>query len=210
MFKINVNNEVNMLNTELNKQNITNEIAFKSPFFFSSEHLSNNSFDISFIVNKQKPDETNDQYTKYTLDKTYNIPILKPFVRASEQNVMYYFKRSNKRLDIHRNLEYRNFYICKKGSFDIYFIHPDYKDNFVDDYNNIVSSETKIKFLKEQNYFKKISVSTNDIVYVPNYWIVYIESTSKRSAIQTLHYKSLLNELCFLANKIDLQNIIGF
>ena len=118
-FKINPYNELSTLN-DICKQDITNTIYYKLPFIF----------DGSTILNKVDLSACTYLKDKNTYIKTYNsTPILEPYVKFFTKNEIYKLKKG-KILDIHRNLECRNFYMVHKGKISITCIHPKYAEHF--------------------------------------------------------------------------------
>ena len=77
------------------------------------------------------------------------------------------------------------------GKVTIYCIHP----KFVNiDISNI-----------ENDDILRVELHPNSILFVPNYWSVYIKSHEK-SVIEKVQYKTILNEVNFLYDKIKRQS----
>ena len=187
MFKINLNNELYEYTEEMTKQQITSEINYKLPFYFHSSHLQNN---------------------RYILDTSYNMqdyryisrPILEPFVKFFTNSSTINLKRKEKS-EIMHHLHFRNFYLMKNGHANFYIIHPKYADNFIID-NKVKTDKTTIDFIKREKDFIKCEMKKDDIIFIPNYWFVFIESKSDKTNIEKIQYKSILNEVCFIYDKL--------
>lgn len=211
MFKINKNNLVETFNDEYTKQNITNDIAYKLPFKIEESTIVNDDNKPDIIETFQKK-----KYSEHRC--IYNsIPLLEPFVKYFTNVVYYEVPTKNTSFKIREFLYYRNFYIVNNGEIDIYLIHPKYRENFLESVKVKKSEETKINnnkqinklitnkknigFIKSKEYFHKIRLRKHDILFIPNYWISYIESASDNCSFQLVQYKTILNELCFLYDK---------
>ena len=193
IFKINVNNEVSKFDEELSKQNITNEIAYKLPFYFNINHLSRKNTEKISLIKKEKYYEVNE--TMYE-----NIPLLEPFVKYFPNNKLYEINKKKKHIPLECHKHYRNFYIIKKGSAIVTLIHPKYKENFINN-NEIETTKDKISYIKNSENFNRVELNENDILFVPNYWIVLLESRQDKTNIELIQYKTILNELCFIREK---------
>ena len=85
MFKINKNNEVYEFDNVLSKQNITNEIAYKYPFYFNIDHIIQNNPNGKIIEKSQNYNIYNQNYE--------SINILEPFVKFYDNNIKIEFKK---------------------------------------------------------------------------------------------------------------------
>ncbi len=192
MFKINKNNEIYEFNNVISKQNITNEIAYKLPFYFNMQHLIQET-------NNGKIIEKHKYYNIYKQNYE-NINILEPFVKFYNNNLKFEFKKKNKNLPLEYFKHYRNFYIVKEGSIKVTLIHPKYKENFIQN-NKLITNKENIKFIKDNSQFKSIDLNKNQCIFIPNYWIVFLENIESNTTIELLQFKSLMNELCFIKEK---------
>lgn len=192
-IKINKNNEFYLYENELTRKNINNEINLKLPFYFNGKHL-NEKINKSNLIIKDKE--------KKIYNKTYEtIKILEPYINFDVENTIYYLDKKQN-IGIHTNLTNNNYYFIKKGKCKFCLIHPKYKDNFYKN-NEISCDNKKIKYIKENDNFKVLECYENTIIYVPNYWLVYIEnSDSKQSIIEIIKYKTIINKLLFLYEKV--------
>jgi len=192
MFKVNKNNEIFNFNNTLSKQNITNEIAYKLPFYFNMDHLMRET-------NNGKLIEKHKYYNIYKQNYE-NINILEPFVKFYYNNTKIELKKKNKYLPLEYFKHYRNYYIVHNGSVKITLIHPKYKENFIQN-NKIITNKENIKFIKNNLQFKSVVLNKNQCIFIPNYWIVLVENYDTNSTIELIQFKSLINELCFIKEK---------
>ena len=162
---------------EVSKETILSNIYFKIPFVFDGT-----------TIIKNLPDKKGKIYTK----EYESLPMLEPSVRFFTNDTIYKLKK-NKFIDIHRNLECRNFYILHSGKVQIYCIHPKYKDKL--DLSNL-SNPKNIEFI-ENNDVICMQLFPNSILFIPNYWYVYIKA-SEKSVVEKVQYKTILNEINFL------------
>lgn len=209
-FKISVYNEFTSLD-ELSKEKILSSIYYKLPFVFDGTTIIKpiSSDDLKMIKkknkeknkkekeknkeNKEKDKEKDKRFKEYS--KEYEtLPMLEPSVRFFTKNTIYELKN---KIDIHRNLECRNFYLIHSGKVDIYCIHPKYKhltENARENENeNLIETNSDILH---------VELHPNSILFVPNYWHVYIKS-SEKSIIEKVQYKTILNEINFLYDKYN-------
>jgi hypothetical protein len=166
-------------------------IYYKLPFVFDGTNILK-SFDIKDIKRDSKKKESeikikNIKPIKNKYQKTYEtMPLLEPSVRFFTKNTVYELKK-NKKIDIHHNLECRNFYLIHTGKVVIYCIHPKYKKQIND-------KEFDIEKLTD---VLQVELYPNSILFVPNYWYVYVKSLEK-SIVEKVQYKTILNEVNFL------------
>lgn len=177
-FKINKLNEFTTIDhTNISKENILTSIYYKLPFVFDGTTIIKNLDAKNLDTIKS---ETKDKI--YT--KTYEpLPLLEPSIRFFTKDTIYKLKKG-KEIKIHTNLECRNFYMVHSGKVDIYCIHPTMKD-----------IDTK----KIDDNVLRVELYPNSILFVPNYWSVYVKA-SEKSVVEKVQYKTILNEINFLYN----------
>jgi hypothetical protein len=182
-FKINPLNELSIL-TDKCKQEISNTCYYKLPFIIN-EATFINTIDISNCT-KYNDAKSSDLKSNNVYIKEYeNIPLLEPYVKFFTSNKIHKIKK-NKIIDIHSNLECRNFYIVHKGNVEITCIHPKYKDHL----NNI--NANTYKFIENHSNMIHITLHENEILFLPNYWYIYIKS-NKNTIIEHIKYSTILN-----------------
>lgn len=119
----------------------------------------------------------------------------------------------------------RNFYHITEGKCVMYLIHPKYRDQFNSKfiYSNINDimydyrpepsiDETIVhKYIKENSFVLKLICDKDTIVYVPNFWLVYIETNNMEEdcVIELFQYKTYLNELV-IQTKTNVIDKIGY
>ena len=188
-FKISALNEFSQIKDEddLSKQKIMTTIYYKLPFVFDGTSIIK-PFDIKDIKRDTKNNLKDTKKLKYH-QKTYEkLPLLEPSVRFFTKNTVYELKK-NKKIDIHHNLECRNFYLIHSGKVIIYCIHPKYK--------NQINKEFDIEKFTDA---LQVELYPNSILFVPNYWYVYVKGLEK-SVVEKVQYKTILNEANFLYDK---------
>ena len=199
MFKINKNNIVEDFDEVLSKQSITSEIAYKYPFKFNFSHLDLD-YNISNI-DENTSIEQGKNCKKEILDYKHN-HIFEPYVSHSHECHQYTLYNDKSYSNLVQNLYYRNFYFAKKGKLNVILVHPQYVENFIKD-NEISTSKKNLKYLKSNDHFIHVELKKHEALFVPNYWVVFIENKqSKESMFYLIQYKSMMNELCFLKKKI--------
>jgi hypothetical protein len=199
-FKISVFNEFTNVD-DVCKESIMSSIYFKLPFVFDGTTI------LKPLIEKKEKDR------RKIYKKTYErLPILEPSVRFYTNDTIYELKK-NKHIDIHRNLECRNFYMVHKGKVIIYCIHPKYKDNMnfnSENMNDNLSGVTSLKsnsldknieFIENNSEILRVELYPNSILFIPNYWFVYVKAIEK-SVIEKVQYKTILNEINFLHDKV--------
>ena len=149
-FKINPLNELSELN-DICKQEISNTCYYKLPFVFDGKLILNN-IDLSNNIKSYEP-----------------MPLIEPYVKFFTSTSMHKLKE-NKMVKLHKNLECRNFYIMHKGSAKVTCIHPKYDSNFKNINGNTYS------FIESHKQMIHLELKENEILFVPNYWYVYIKS----------------------------------
>ena len=192
-FKISSYNEFTELK-EINKKSILSAIYYKLPFVFDGTNIIK-------PFKKDKKDKNKIHIKPYE-----SLPLLEPAVRFFTTDTIYELKKDKKDKDkkdkdkdkkdkdkkdkdIHTNIHCRNFYMVHSGKVTIYCIHPKYTDADTD-ISNIETSD----ILRAELY-------PNSILFVPNYWKVYIKAHEK-SVIEKVQYKTILNEVNFFYDKI--------
>lgn len=187
-LKINKNNELYLFNHEQTRYNINKETYLKLPFYFDGTHLNQKIDKTNMILL-----ETNDKYVKY--QKNYEqIHLLEPYIKFFPHNYIYTIK-TKQYIPLHKNDCQTNFYFIKKGICNITLIHPKYKDNF---YKNgeLITNSKIINYLKQNTSFQRIKVYKNTLLYIPNYWLIFIENNSSKSSIvECIHYNNLIDSL---------------
>lgn len=189
--KINKNNDLYLIDNITNSK-INNEIYLKLPFYFAATHL-NKQFDL----NEYNLIETNKNYKKY--NKIYEkIHLIEPNINFTPKNTVIEIK-SKKNYPIHENNESINYYFIKKGHVKVCLIHPMFKENFYID-KKILNTSKSINYIKNNNNFKFLECKKNTMIYVPNFWIVYIENMDSKNncIIEIINYKTIINKLLSL------------
>ncbi len=193
-FKISLFNEFTDIK-DICKEKIQSTIYFKLPFVFDGTTI------LKPIHEKKEKDRRKIYIRPYE-----KMPLLEPSVRFFTNNTIYELKK-NKHIDIHRNLECRNFYMIHSGKVIVYCIHPKYKDNLNIKSTKDTSTKDKndkldknIEFIENNPEILRIELYPNSILFIPNYWFVYVKSLEK-SIIEKVQYKTILNEVNFLHDK---------
>ena len=196
VLKINKNNKLYLFEEELSKKNIQSEISLKQPFFFNGKHINE-----TINLKKLKIIEKANSYKKYQKDYE-NITLLEPSFSFNVNDNIYKIKPLNN-LNLQRHLHNYNYYIVKKGKCKISLIHPKYKDNFIKN-NILISNKENIDFIKNCDHYKFLECYQDTIIYVPNFWIVFIENIDEKNDLQIelIQYKTLFNEILFLKEKL--------
>lgn len=180
-FCINNDNEITHL-VDVSKENITNQVYIKVPFYFNYTLYNK---DITPIKKKE-------QYIHECI--SYNEPLLEPYSKSTSVFILYKIPIDKYKID--NNLYCRTFYYVKKGTFTFICIHPKYKEHFI-------YKKPKPSFIKEFSYFITIELKEEQILFLPCYWYIYIEPLTKDSQCLKINYKTPLNETNFLYDKID-------
>lgn len=184
-------NELNTL-YDINHNEITNQIYYKLPFFFKAEHIEHN-VDISQCLIE------ND----YLIKPYETYKLLEPSVKFFNTNVIYH----NNKHYLHYNLHCRTFYKCLNKPIDFIIIHPKYKDNFNELKDGCYETNDKIiSYIKNSKNFINITIQKDEILFIPNYWIVYFELCENK--IEKIQYSTILNQFSFLFYKLAFYNKI--
>lgn len=202
-FKVNGFNEFTVLD-DVCKDSIMNTIHYKLPFVFDGTNIMP-SYDLSQCTKFDKSNETKfdksnnfDKSNKSNKNKniflkTYeSVPMLEPVVKYFTKDTLYKLKK-DKRIDLHKNLECRNFYLVHKGSINVSCIHPKYKEhlNNKNDINDFIDKHSQILH---------VDLSANSILFVPNYWFVSIKATDD-AIVEKVQYTTILNKVNFWLDK---------
>jgi hypothetical protein len=180
-FKVSPANELSKLK-DVCKEDITNTIYFKLPFMFDGSTIIKN-------VNVDECTKLDDTYIK-----TYeSIPMLEPYVKYFTNNEIYKIKKG-KQIKLHRNLECRNFYILHKGKVNITCIHPKYNEHF-----KSVTKETDA-FIENHEHMIHLELTEKQVLFVPNYWYIYIKAEDKHTIIEKIQYSTIMNQVNILWN----------
>jgi hypothetical protein len=187
-FKISGFNEFTDIN-DVCKEKIMSSIYFKLPFVFDGTMI------LKPLVEKKEKDR------RKIYKKSYEkLAMLEPSVRFFTNDTIYELKKG-KHIDIHRNLECRNFYMVHSGKVIVYCIHPKYKDNMnilnLDKKSKIDKIDKNIEFIENNPEILRVELYPNSILFIPNYWFVYVKAFEK-SIIERVQYKTILNEVNFL------------
>ena len=188
-FKISIFNEFANID-DVCKEKIMSTIYYKLPFVFDGTTI------IKTLDEKKEKDR------RKIYKKLYeNLPMLEPSVRFFTNDTIYELKKG-KYIDVHRNLECRNFYMVHSGKIIVYCIHPKYKDNMNLDIkkDKINKIDKNIEFIENNSEILRIELYPNSILFVPNYWFIYVKALEK-SVVEKVQYKTILNEVNFLHAK---------
>jgi len=180
-----INSENELLNvSDVCKTELTSTIYKKQPFLFNG------------ITLRKEPELSNTKISHKYYDifvSTYQpSPLLEPTVRFFPASHVYKFNKSGKSI-LETNLECRTFYRVHTGSFHMTCIHPKYKDHFTEKHDS--------KFIKEHTQMIHLEVHPDSILFIPNYWFVYIEPLTKDASLEKIQYSTILNQVNFLYKK---------
>jgi hypothetical protein len=186
-FRISKENEFIELD-DICRKEITNNIYFKQPFYFDGSSIKRN------VKLNDDLKTSHKGYDSYTL--TYeSIPLLEPTVKFFPKSSVYYFRKANKNAEVETNLECRNFYIVHKGKAKITCIHPKYTEHFL-------QKDKNIDFIKTNDNMIHVELDENKILFVPNYWYIFMESVDKDTLVEKIQYKTILNRVNFIYDNI--------
>lgn len=161
---------------EVSQEEITNTVYYKLPFLIENSNIPPLCFKDYIKVDKN------------TYSKTYEpMPLLEPLVKFFTKNTIYKIKK-DKKIPIHHNLECRNFYIIQSGTVHVTVIHPKYTDLSMN--------------IEEHSKMIHLELTKGQILFVPNYWNVYIKANEK-SIIEKIQYSTIMNQFNFLWNNIN-------
>lgn len=193
-FKISEFNEFTDIN-DICKEKIMSSIYFKLPFVFDGTTI------LKPIEKKEKKEKDRRKIYKKLYEK---LPMLEPSVRFFTNDTIYELKKG-KHIEIHRNLECRNFYMVHSGKVIIYCIHPKYKDNL--NFDKIDKIDKNIDFIENNPEILRVELYPNSILFVPNYWFVYVKSLEK-GIVEKVQYKTILNQVNFIHDNYLNNNLI--
>jgi hypothetical protein len=186
-FCINSENEILSL-SDVCKTEITTFIYKKQPFLFNGSTLRREP-DFS---NKTKSKNTNSKNHEIFVSTYEPLPLLEPTVKFFPSSSFYKFNKTGKSI-LETNLECRSFYRVHTGTFRMTCIHPKYKEHFTEKHNS--------KFIKEHEQMLHVEVHPDTILFIPNYWFVYIEPLSKDATLEKIQFSTILNQANFLYKK---------
>jgi hypothetical protein len=181
-FKINPYNELSSLK-DVCKQEISNTTYFKLPFIFDGTSIL------------QKVNLNNCIKQDQCYKKTYeSMPLIEPYVKFFPTDTIYELKK-NKNIEVHRNMECRNFYIVHSGKVKITCIHPKYREHFTN------MNEKTNEFIENHDNMIQLELVENQILFLPNYWYVYIKSLKKNTIVEKVQYSTIMNQFNIVWNK---------
>lgn len=193
--KINKNNKIYHYDKELTRQNISNEILLKAPFHFDGAHLNS---PLEFGNYKSKKKDKDNKMKEYIMVQD-EILLLKPYVKSEVSDTLYCMK-ANGKIDIHSNDESINYYFIRSGSAEIFLIHPKFKDNF--SMKKKSSNKETHKYIENNEHFHNLKCKAGSVVFVPNYWMVYIKNSDDLDcSIEKISYSTLINKFMFYFKK---------
>ena len=180
-----INSENELLNvTDVCKTELTSSIYKKQPFLFNGMTL------------RKEPELSKNKISHKHYDifvSTYQpSPLLEPTVRFFPSSHFYKFSKPGKSI-LETNLECRSFYRVHTGKFHMTCIHPKYKEHFTEKHDS--------KFIKEHTQMIHLEVHPDSILFIPNYWFVYIEPLTKYASLEKIQYSTILNQVNFLYKK---------
>ena len=180
-----INSENELLNvSDVCKTELTSTIYKKQPFLFNG------------ITLRKEPELSNTKISHKYYDifvSTYQpSPLLEPTVRFFPASHVHKFNKPGKSI-LETNLECRTFYRVHTGSFHMTCIHPKYKDHFTEKHDS--------KFIKEHTQMIHLEVHPDSILFIPNYWFVYIEPLNKDASLEKIQYSTILNQVNFYYKK---------
>lgn len=180
-----INSENELLNvSDVCKTELTSTIYKKQPFLFNGMTL------------RKEPELSKNKISHKHYDifvSTYQpSPLLEPTVRFFTASHFYKFSKPGKSI-LETNLECRTFYRVHTGKFHMTCIHPKYKEHFTEKHDS--------KFIKEHTQMIHLEVHPDSVLFIPNYWYVYIEPLTKDASLEKIQYSTILNQVNFLYKK---------
>ena len=125
--------------------------------------------------------------------------LLKPYIKSNVSDTLYSMKEKGS-IDIHSNDESINYYFVRTGSADVFLIHPKFKDNFSFSKKN--GNKEIQKYIENNEHFHKLECKEGNIIFVPNYWLIYIKNSGKSEcSIEKLSYMTLINKFMLYFKK---------
>lgn len=180
-----INSENELLNvSDVCKTELTSTIYKKQPFLFNGMTL------------RKEPELSNNKISHKHYEifvSTYQpSPLLEPTVRFFPVSHFYKFGKPGKSI-LETNLECRTFYRVHTGRFHMTCIHPKYKEHFTEKHDS--------KFIKEHTQMIHLEIHPDSVLFIPNYWFVYIEPLTKDASLEKIQYSTILNQVNFLYKK---------
>jgi len=202
-FKVNPNNEIQHLNSnDIQKNFIDREVLYKLPFYFDHKVFDISNTDNAYIQ-IEKASKKNSYIDIYS--KPYKkMKLIEPNILFETKNIVYKFPKERSHIGLHENISFRNFYIIHEGVANVIIVHPSYKDLFVND-GKLITTKKSIEFLKNNENFIFIELHKNSILYVPNYWLVFVEQkkgVESNLELEKIEYIPFVNKLNFLYNNM--------
>jgi hypothetical protein len=197
-FKINVNNEIYEFDKTQTRRSISSETNLKLPFYFNIKHIFKkpNNLDTLKLIQK-----TNHHRIYRNLNKKYTL--FEPYMKHKCENECIEIKSHS---DIEVNMNKSTFYYVYDKNIRFHIIHPNYCDHLLS--NGLIKQDKKtIKYIKDNPDFIHFNPSQNDIIYIPNYWYVFIEhigstTETKSPLIEKLSYVSIIDDLISSLEKV--------
>jgi len=183
-FCINSENELLSV-SDVCKTELTSTIYKKQPFLFNGMTLRKEP-------ELSKSSKISHKYYDIFVSTYQPSPLLEPTVRFFPTSHVYKFNKSGKSI-LETNLECRTFYRVHSGSFHMTCIHPKYKEHFTEKHDS--------KFIKEHTQMIHLEVHPDSILFIPNYWFVYIEPLTKDASLEKIQYSTILNQVNFYYKK---------
>ena len=195
-FKVNPRNEIEFVESkDIDKKTLDRKVLFKLPFYVQN-HIYENDIKLESLKLVEKACKQS-RYVETYIKPYEKLNLIEPNILFDVKNHVYKFVKSKSRLDLHTNLSFRNFYSVKEGVAIFILIHPSYKDLFMKN-NKLQTGEKTIQFMKNNPNFIFIELHKNSILYVPNYWMVYMEPVTKETTdviIEKIQYIPVVNKL---------------
>jgi hypothetical protein len=168
------------------KEEITNYVYFKQPFLFDGTSVTLDAIDTLHTTQLGK-------CTIGALDyPSKGYELLEPNVRFYPKHFLIKLDEVGDYCPVEMNLECRTFYKVHQGKVQAVCIHPKYSEHFNHDNH---------EYAKSNHRFLHLELHKNSILFLPNYWHVYIEALDPSSVVQKLQYKTIMNEVSFLYDK---------
>ena len=176
-FLVNPSNLFSIL-TYISKESISEQVYMKQPFLMDGIPFRR-ELPTSELPTGEIPYEST--------------PLLEPFVK---------FFPLRKRIDclkkkwMETNDSCRTFYRIHQGSFHVTCIHP-YK-------TDLLQEKKKWKKLKKNEDLIQFTLHEDSLLFLPNYWNIYIEPLESGSKIEKIQYYTPLNLVATTISKLCL------
>ncbi len=192
-FVVNPNNECSVLR-DISKEDITNSVYTKQPFIFDASLLRK---ELKLNLKNKKTEKYGDVY-----DLTYStIPLLEPYVRFHAKKNAIHFIKKKKWLDTNQSC--RTFYRIHKGTFDVYCIHPKYKELVsIKKEKDKDKEKEKDKEKNNESSFIKLTLHQDSMLFLPCKWHVRFVPLEKDTTIEKIQYFTPLNQVANVISKI--------